>query len=128
MKLLLTGFEPFGGNSVNPSEQVVRALAALPRERLPRLQLRTAVLPVDRVNGPAALVRAMNKYRPEAVLCLGEASRGIAISIERVAVNLMDYRIADSSGRQVQDELIAPDGPAAYFATLPVRAMLDQSP
>jgi pyroglutamyl-peptidase len=122
MKLLLTGFEPFGGSAVNPSEQVVRALAP---ERLPGVQLRTAILPVDRVNGPAALIRAMNRYRPQAVLCLGEASRGMAISIERVAINLMDYRIADNSGRRVQDELIAPRGPAAYFVTLPIRAMLE---
>jgi pyroglutamyl-peptidase len=122
MKLLLTGFEPFGGSAVNPSEQAVRALA---HEKLPRIQLRTAILPVDRVRGPAALIRAMKKYRPAAVLCLGEASSRMAISIERVAVNLMDYRIADNSGRQVHDEPIVPDGPAAYFVTLPVRAMLE---
>ena len=121
MKLLLTGFEPFGGSAVNPSEQVVRALA---QERLRRIQLRTAILPVDRVQGPVALVRAIQKYRPDAVLCLGEAGRA-AISVERVAINLMDYRIADNAGNCVTDEPIAPDGPAAYFVTLPVRAMLE---
>ena len=122
MKLLLTGFEPFGGSAVNPSEQVVRVLA---QERLRRVQLRTAILPVDRVNSPAALIRAMQKYRPDVVLCLGEASGRMAISIERVAINLMDYRIADNAGNQAQDEPIVPDGPAAYFVTLPVRAMLE---
>jgi pyroglutamyl-peptidase len=122
MKLLLTGFEPFGGSAVNPSEQVVRAMA---QERLRRVQLRTAILPVDRVNGPARLIRATQKYRPDVVLCLGEAPSRMAISIERVAINLMDYRIADNAGYQAMDEPIVRDGPAAYFVTLPVRAMLD---
>jgi len=122
MKLLLAGFEPFGGSAVNPSEQVVRALA---QESLPGIALHTAILPVDRVNGPATLIRAVQEYQPDAVLCLGEAPGRTAISIERVAINLMDYRIADNAGNQAQDEPIVPDGPAAYFVTLPVRAMLE---
>ena len=122
MKLLLAGFEPFGGSAVNPSEQVVRALA---QESLPGIALHTAILPVDRVNGPATLIRAVQESQPDAVLCLGEAPGRTAISIERVAINLMDYRIADNAGNQAQDEPIVPDGPAAYFVTLPVRAMLE---
>lgn len=122
MKLLLTGFEPFGGIRVNPSEQVVLALA---RENLGAIKVQAAILPVDRVHGPAALIRAYQEHHPDAVLCLGEASKRMAISIERVAINLLDYRIPDNAGNQIVDESIVRDGPASYFCTLPVRAMLN---
>ncbi len=121
MKLLLTGFEPFGDSKVNPSEKVVRALA---RQGVDGVELFTVILPVHRVRGPDTLVRAARGTRPDAVLCLGEALRRIAISIERVAINLLDYRIPDNAGEQVSDVPIVPGGPAAYFCTLPVRAML----
>lgn len=125
MKLLLTGFEPFGTNRVNPSEQVVRAIAGEPAGAIP-FALGTAILPVDRNRGPAALIRAFEEQQPDIVLCLGEASKRMTISIERVAINLMDYRIADNAGNTVVDEPIIPaaGAPAAYFVTLPVRAML----
>ena len=122
MRLLLSGFEPFGGSTINPSEQVVLALA---HDGIADVELLSVILPVDRARGPAKLLEAVSDFAPDAVLCLGEASRRMALSVERVALNLMDYRIADNSGNRVQDELIVPDGPAAYFTTLPVRAMLN---
>ena len=122
MRLLLSGFEPFGGSTINPSEQVLLALA---HDGIADVELRAVILPVDRTRGPAKLLEAVSDFAPDAVLCLGEASRRMALSVERVALNLMDYRIADNSGNRVQDELIVPDGPAAYFMTLPVRAMLN---
>jgi pyroglutamyl-peptidase len=121
MKVLLTGFEPFGGSQVNPSEQVVGRLA---RDGVPGVTLHSAILPVDRQGGPATLLNAVRALHPDAILCLGEATRRMAIAIERVALNLLDYRIADNAGHQAIDEPIVPDGPAAYFVTLPVRAML----
>lgn len=121
MKILLTGFEPFGGSAVNPSQQVVQALAANPPSDI---DLVTAILPVERVAGPQRLLEAVQAFQPQAVLCLGEASRRAVVSIERVALNLLDYRIPDYAGQQCQDEAVFPDGPAAYFVTLPVRAML----
>jgi pyroglutamyl-peptidase len=137
VKILVTGFEPFGGSSLNPSEQVVRALAGQPAggprlshgphegaEPVPRATVVTEILPVDRYRGPEALRSALERTQPDAVLCLGEASRRAALSIERVAINLMDYRIPDNSGQQVTDLPVVPGGPAAYFVTLPVRAML----
>jgi pyroglutamyl-peptidase len=120
MKLLLTGFEPFGGSDVNPSAQIVERLA---REGGAGVELVTAVLPVDRYRGPATLIQAVRQSEPDAVLCLGLAGQRPAIAIERVAVNLLDFRIADNNGNQFVDEPIMPDGPAAYFTTLPVRAM-----
>lgn len=121
IKLLLTGFEPFGGSHINPSEQVVRTLA---RDGVPGVVLHPEILPVGRQDGPATLLNAVRACHPDAILCLGEAARRMAISIERVAINLLDYRLADHTGHQAIDERIAPDGPAAYFVTLPVRVML----
>jgi pyroglutamyl-peptidase len=121
MKLLLTGFEPFRGSTVNPSEQVVHALAS---QNLDGVHMDTAILPVERDDGPAELIRAVQQFQPEAVLCLGESTRSV-ISVERVAINLLDYRIADNAGNEVVDEPIALDGPAAYFMTLPVRAIVE---
>lgn len=122
MNLLLTGFEPFGGQSINASEQAARALS---EAGLPGIKTRIAILPVDRERGPATLLCALDEAPPDAVVCLGEAARRAALSIERVAINLLDFRIPDNAGRQCVDEPIAPDGPAAYFTTLPVRAMRD---
>lgn len=120
MKILLTGFEPFGGSPINPSEQVVKHLAVHPPADM---DLATTILPVDRVRGPAEVLRALEQHEPGAVICLGEAGRRTAISIERVAINLLDFRIPDNNGEQATDEPIVAGGPAAYFATLPVREM-----
>ena len=120
-KFLVTGFEPFGQSNINPSEQVVQRLAATQFEGF---AVATAVLPVHRHYGPKALRTAVQQTNPDAIVCLGEAGGRQAISIERVAVNLLDYRIADNDGERVQDEPIEPDGPAAYFTTLPVRQLM----
>lgn len=120
MKLLLTGFEPFAGSDVNPSAEIVARLA---RDGVAGVALATAVLPVDRYLGPATLIAAVQEAQPQAVLCLGLAGRDPFMAIERLAINLLDFRIADNSGQQFVDEPIVADGPAAYFTTLPVRAM-----
>jgi len=122
MKVLVTGFEPFGGQPVNPSECVVGALAA---QSFEGITLYTSILPVDHARAPAALLEALQAAQPNAVLCLGESGRRMRLSIERVAINLLDYPIADNAGQQFNDLMIATDGPAAYFTTLPVRALLD---
>lgn len=121
MKLLLTGFEPFGGSHINPSEQVVLALA---HDGIADVELRAGILPVDRTHSAAKAIALITQFQPDAIVCLGEAGRRHALNIERVGINLMDYRIADNSGNLVADEPIVRGGPAAYFATLPVRAML----
>lgn len=118
MKIVLTGFEPFGGESCNPAEKVVEALADC---HLPGIELITAVLPVDSIQAPRQLWTLLQQTDPEAVLCLGQAGRDPFIAIERVALNLMDFRIADNGGHQREDELIRLHGPTAYFATLPAR-------
>lgn len=122
MELLLTGFEPFGGSLLNPSQQVA---ACLDGNQLSALHVQSKILPVDGHLAPRTLLDSIQKLKPDAVLCLGEAPHRPVISIERVAVNLLDYRIPDNRGRQVVDQPIRNDGPAAYFSTLPVRTIYD---
>ncbi len=121
MRLLVTGFEPFGNSQTNPSEQVVKALEA---RDLPGIELITAILPVDAQRGPQALSGRLESIQPQAVICLGEARRRAAVSFERVAVNLLDFTIPDNAGAQLIDQPVVPGGPAAYFSTLPLRKML----
>jgi pyroglutamyl-peptidase len=118
MKLLLTGFEPFGGSTLNPSEQIVRLLTG---KEIDRVQIVSAVLPVDQAQAAEILIDVLGHHRPDAVLCLGEASRRAVISVERLAVNLLDFRIPDNAGCQLVDQPIIHGGPAAYFVTLPDR-------
>jgi pyroglutamyl-peptidase len=118
--VLLTGFEPFGGDTVNPTAEAVRRIGA---EGVAGIRLSTLVLPVDSARAPAQIAEALERTRPDTCLMLGLASGVAALQIERVAVNLCDFRIPDNGGHQPIDEPIAPEGPAAYFATLPVRAL-----
>lgn len=120
MKFLVTGFEPFGQSNINPSEQVVQALAG---RQFEEFAVATAVLPVHRTDGPQTLLTLVQQLQPDAVVCLGEAGGRTAVSLERVAVNLLDFAIADNGGLTVQDEPIVAGGPAAYFTTLPVRTL-----
>ena len=80
---------------------------------------------MDVERGPERLLQALDVAQPDAVVCLGQASRRTVISIERIAVNLLDFRIPDNAGNQVEDQPIMPDGPAAYFTTLPVRRIFE---
>jgi pyroglutamyl-peptidase len=122
--LLLAGFEPFGKSTRNPSQELVLRLADM---GLPGAHLQTLVLPVDTHAAPTLLVRRIDELCPAALLLLGEAGRRSRLSIERLGVNLLDFRIADNAGTQPSDQPIVPGGPAAYFATLPLRAMLEAS-
>lgn len=118
--LLLTAFEPFDDTGMNSSEQ---ALAAVKKCGVAGVKLACRVLPVDQQKAPAALIAAVDRLRPDAVVCLGQSARRTAISIERIAINLLDFRKPDNAGRKFTDRPIVRAGPAAYFTTLPVRAM-----
>jgi pyroglutamyl-peptidase len=120
--ILVTGFEPFGGSSVNPSAEAVKALRSV---RIPRVAIATGLLPVVGGEAQRRLRALVSAKKPDAVVCLGESGAATAITIERLAANLRDYRIADNAGATVVDSPVAEGGPAAYFATLPVRAMHD---
>jgi pyroglutamyl-peptidase len=121
MRILVTGFEPFGGSSVNPSQQVVLALQEM---TLPGVHLTSLILKVDQEAGPATILELLGRQKFDAILCLGEAARSSVVSVERVAINLMDFRIADNAGNQAVDQPVIAGAAAAYFATLPVRAIV----
>ena len=120
LRVLVTGFEPFGGSAVNPSEQLIEQLGA---SGVPGLDIATALLPVSGRAASTALLEAVAHTRPAAVVCLGEHGKRRTIAIERVALNLRDYRLPDNEGLIVEDEPVVAGGPAAHFSTLPVRAM-----
>ncbi len=119
MKILLTGFEPFGGEPVNPSIEAVKLAKAPEGVGLVKLEI-----PCLFEKCIEEVMKAVRREKPDAVVCVGQAGGRAAVTPERVAINMMDARIADNGGYQPQDEPIRKDGPAAYFATLPVKAMV----
>ncbi|MBF6024360.1 pyroglutamyl-peptidase I [Lysobacter niastensis] len=119
--VLLTGFAPFGGETCNPSQD---AVCALEGEVIEGRRVVTRCLPVEFGASLAALSEAIAEVRPELVLCVGQAGGRAQISLERIAINVDDARIPDNAGAQPVDTAIAEDGPAAYFASLPIKAML----
>lgn len=119
-KLLITGFDPFGGQSVNPSWEAVRLLP----KRIGAYELTRLEIPTVYGEGAARILRAAEGLHPDVILSIGQAGGRRGITPEVVGINLREARIPDNSGFQPVNEPIAPDGPAAYFATLPVRAMV----
>lgn len=117
--VLLTGFEPFGGQSVNPSWQAVQRLAA--RWDGPA-ELVVLELPVSFRAAGSALADAVESARPDVVVAVGQAGGRADVTVERVAINVDDARIPDDGGFSPVDEPVVAGGPAAYFATLPVKA------
>ena len=114
MNIVVTGFEPFGGEKTNASWEAVKGLQGV----------RKILLPVS-FRRAAEMIREIVSSGPDAVLCVGEAGGRDRISIERVAVNLMDARIPDNDGFQPRDTRIREDGPAAWFSGLPTRALAE---
>ncbi|MEV4077196.1 pyroglutamyl-peptidase I [Nonomuraea fuscirosea] len=117
--VLLTGFEPFDGDGVNPSWQAVQRVATTPPDGS---SLTTAMLPVVFHDAIARLRAAVEESGADVVICVGQAGGRPGISVERIAINLDDARIPDNKGTQPVDEPVVADGPAAYFSTLPVKA------
>lgn len=117
--VLVTGFEPFGGEKSNPSWEVC---ARLPRE-IGGLRVETCRVPCEFRRAIEVVATAIERHQPTLVVCLGQAGGRAHLSVERVAINVDDARIPDNSGARPIDEPIAASGPPAYFATLPVKAM-----
>lgn len=120
-RILLTGFEPFGGEAVNPSGEVARALQG---ERIEGAEVVSLELPCVFAQALPALRTALEATRPVLAVSLGLAGSRSAISVERVAINLVDARIADNAGAQPIDEPVRRGGRAAWFSTLPVKAIV----
>jgi len=120
-RVLLTGFEPFAGASLNPSEQIVNALKA---RQIEGVELHTAVLPVVFTESSELLRHLIKLHKPDVVICLGQAEGRREISFERVAINLDDARLADNAGRVILDQPVVAGGPTAHLTTLPVKEMV----
>ena len=119
-KILLTGFEPFGGESVNPSGEIARQLHGTV---IDRHRVVGALLPCVFGAAITELKKQIRATRPALVICVGQAGGRAEITPERVAINVDDARIADNAGRQPMDRPVVRGGPAAYWSTLPVKAI-----
>jgi pyroglutamyl-peptidase len=119
--LLVTGFEPFGGLDVNPSLDVAKALDG---RAIGEAVVRSAILPVHHAEAAARVAHLLDETDPLAIVHLGLAGGRARIALERVAVNVMDYDTPDNAGYRAVGEPCVPAGPPAYFATLPLPAIL----
>lgn len=118
-KLLITGFDPFGGATVNPAWEAVQRL----RSQIGEFML--CKLQIPTVFGKAAqmVLEKAGEVEPDVILCIGQAGGRGAVTPERIGVNIRDARIADNEGNEPRDAFVVEDGPAAYFATVNVAAM-----
>lgn len=121
--VLLTGFEPFDGQLINPSQEIARSLHG---EVIHRHAVVGALLPCVFGRAIAELGIQIERTQPELVICLGQAGGRKAITPERVAINVDDARIADNAGRQPVDRPVVRGAPAAYWSTLPIKAIVSQ--
>lgn len=123
MKALLMGFEPFGGEAVNPSWEVAQSLSF---ERFDRIQVISRRLPTVFGESIDQAIEAISTVQPDVVIALGQAGGRTGIGLERVALNIDDAAIADNNGNQPCDAPIMEGAPAAYFATLPIKVLVEE--
>lgn len=122
MKVLITGFDPFGGESINPAFEAVKRLP----ETIEGAEIIKIEIPTVFGKSFDVLKSAIEKHNPDVTLCIGQAGGRFEITIERVAINLDDARIADNDGNQPMDKVIFKDGKNAYFSNLPIKAMVEE--
>ena len=122
MKILLTAFDPFGGESVNPAQEAVEAVA----DTIEGATIVKCVVPTVFGKSIETVYEAMKKEQPDVTLCIGQAGGRVGLTPERVAINLNDARIADNEGNQPLDNPIFEDGDTAYFTSLPAKAMVEK--
>ena len=122
-KILLTAFEPFGGETMNPSQEVVRRICGMTFDGL---QVEACELPVERFRAIELALERIRRSKPDVVIMLGEAGGRSCITPERMAVNMDDFRIPDNAGYQPKRDPIVVDGPMEYFSTLPVDGIVEQ--
>ena len=120
MKILLTAFDPFGGDKINPALEAVK----LVRPEIFDAEIIKVEIPTVFGKSIDAALAAMEKHHPDVVLCIGQAGGRFDMTPERVAINVDDARIADNEGQQPVDRLIFEDGEPAYFSMLPIKAMV----
>lgn len=120
MKVLMTGFDPFGGESINPAWEAVKMLP----DKIAGAQILKMQIPTVARKSIEQIHAKMEEEKPELVIAVGQAGGRFGITPERVAINLDDFKIPDNEGNQPIDTPIFPDGKAAYFSSLPVKSMV----
>ena len=120
MKILVTGFDPFGGEKVNPALEAVKSLPSV----IHGAEIRWVEIPTVFYKSAEILETEIVRYQPDVVLCIGQAGGRASLTPERVAINQDDARIPDNQENQPIDTPIRLDGEAAYFSTLPIKAMV----
>ena len=121
MKILVTGFDPFGGEAINPAYEVLKLLP----KTIGDAQLRVLEIPTVFYASYQVLAAEIKGFMPDLVLCVGQAGGRSALSFEKVAINLNDARIKDNQGQQFVDTPIVAEGQTAYFTNLPIKAMVE---
>ena len=120
MKVLVTGFDPFGGDKVNPAYEAVKLIP----EEVAGAKIIKLEIPTVFAESGVVLKEAMKKEQPDIVICVGQAGGRAAVSLERVAINLAEARIPDNKGNQPLGVKLEEDGENAYFTSLPIKAMM----
>ena len=120
MKILVTGFDPFGGEPINPAIESVKRLP----DNIAGAEIIKLEIPTVRKKSLEKIEKAINEHNPDVILSIGQAGGRFDISIERIGINLDDFRIPDNEGNQIIDEPVFPDGENSYFVKLPVKAMV----
>lgn len=120
-KLLITGFDPFGGASINPAWEAVKRLP----EKIGDFEVYKLEIPTVYGLASQRVLESARKIQPDVILCVGQAGGRAAVTPERIGVNIRDAKISDNAGNQPVGQFVAEEGPAAYFATVPVTAMAE---
>ena len=121
MKILVTGFDPFGGEKINPALETIKRLP----DTILGAQIIKLEIPTVIGKSLAKITEAVEKENPDAVLSIGQAGGRSEITVERVGINIDDCRIPDNEGNQPIDEPVVKGGPAAYFVTVPIKAIVE---
>ena len=121
MKVLVTGFDPFGGEKINPAFEAVKLLP----DTIAGAQIIKLEIPTVFTRSADVVEKAIKEHQPDIVIDVGQAGGRSCMTVEKVAINLAEARIPDNDGEQPLDELLRADGETAYFATVPVKAMVE---
>ncbi|MBS4219628.1 pyroglutamyl-peptidase I [Bacillus sp. FJAT-49711] len=122
-KVLITGFDPFGGEKVNPALEAVKQLDGMVMDDI---EIVAQEVPTIFHESIKVVINAIELYKPDVIICIGQAGGRTQVTPERVAINIDDARIPDNQGNQPIDEPIYEDGPVAYWTTLPVKLMVHE--
>ncbi len=123
MKILITGFDPFGGEKINPAWEAVNALP----DEVDGVEVIKVQIPTVFKKSAQKLFETIDAVKPDAVICVGQAGGRFDFNVERIAINVDDARIPDNEGKQPIDVKIFEDGENAYFASLPIKAMVEEA-